>query len=63
MRRLSEKIVLDGSLKICVESFLPILDNLSVALKTRIEAYDIFHNIFGFLYEFRHISEKDIKLA
>ena len=59
----SENIVLDGSLKFRVDSFLPILDNLSVALKTRIEAYEQVYNLFGFLYEFRHISEKDIELA
>ena len=39
------------------------MDNLSVALKKRIEAYDRLYILFGFLDEFRHLSEKDTELA
>lgn len=48
--------------KFRVESYLPIIDKLSVELDSRTKAYDTVYNLFGVLTEFWKLSPNDVAI-
>ena len=59
----SEDTVLSGESKLKIETFLPIIDGICIALKKRISAYDDLNNKFGFLVHFEKATPSTIQSA
>lgn len=56
-------ISLSHSAKFRIESFLPVIDNLTQCLRDRLEAYESVETRFGFLTSFKTMSSTEISVA